>query len=96
MNEYQDYPPQPYFEQILRNCPKCAEMYCQLWKEQNKTNNVKIPRSKIEEEYLMDYSKFLRCLRQLTREGLLGFKNINNIIHIDMTDWSVEFEAFGV
>lgn len=85
-----DYPPQPYFNQVLTHCPKAAQTYCHIWKHQDKDNVYRVEKKSIPDEFLLHTSTVKGHLRALCREGLINIDETPNTINVELVPWDNE------
>lgn len=73
MKEYLDFPPQRYFLRVLKNCPKSALLYSQLWKRRDKHMMLKPHKKDIRKDYLISPTLFRNLLAPLMFLNLVSF-----------------------
>jgi len=84
MMDYSDFPPCPYFMQILRHFPECALLYCKLWGSKNTNYALAINKSDIFTNFLISPTVFRNRLVNLMEEGLLSFESSPVFYYIEL------------
>jgi hypothetical protein len=84
MRDYSDFPPFKYFTRVLKNCPKSAFLYAQIW--DNKGNNMSFVTDKrsIQRDYLISPTVFRNLLVSLMFLNLVHFKEEDGEFRIDV------------
>lgn len=70
----------------LKNCPKSALLYVQIWKNKNKNMNVLTKKSNIRKEYFISPTMFRNLLAPLMSL---------NLIHFIESDEKFQIEVMG-
>jgi len=84
MKEYTEFPPQKYFIRVLKNCPRSALLYLQLWKKKNKHSRVIHAKKDIRKDYLISPTMFRNLLAPLMFLNLIGFIEVDDNFQIDI------------
>ena len=85
-----EYPPQPYFSQVLTHCPKAASTYCHIWKHKGEDDIYRIEKKDIGDEFLLHPTTVRGHLRALCREGQNSIDETPNTLNIEMVTWDIE------
>lgn len=86
MTEYSDFPPLKYFTRTLKNCPKSALLYVQMWKNKGKNMTIVTEKTSIRKEYLISPTMFRNLLAPLM---------YLNLIHFVESDGKFQIEVLG-
>lgn len=84
MNDYSDFPPLKYLNRVLKNCPKSAYLYIQLWMNKDKNMNIKATKKDIRKEYLISPTMFRNLLAPLMSLNLIHFVEYGDKLQIDI------------
>jgi hypothetical protein len=85
MKEYCEFPPQKYFTRVLKNCPRSALLYMQLWKKKdNKHMRIICRKVHIRRDFLISPTMFRNLLAPLMYLNILEFIEVDNNFQIDM------------
>lgn len=84
MTDYSEYPPLKYFTRVLKNCPKSALLYIQLWKNKGKHMNLVTEKGNIRKEYLISPTMFRNLLAPLMYLNLIHFVENDGKYQIDV------------
>lgn len=84
MKDYSEFPPSKYFIRVLKNCPKSALLYVQLWKKRGKHMSLNVQKKEIRKEFLMSPTLFRNLLTPLMFMNLAGFQESDIQYHIDI------------
>ncbi len=84
MKDYTDFPPSKYFIRVLKNCPKSAFLYIQLWKKKNKYMNLLTEKKDVRKEYLISPTMFRNLLAPLMYLNLVSFIESDDRFQIDV------------
>lgn len=91
MIEYlSDYPPQPYFDQVLTHCCYAAKTYCHIWKHKGSDGTYRVDKKEISNEFLLHPSTVKGHLRALCREGLISIDETPNTLNVELVTWDIE------
>jgi hypothetical protein len=85
------YPPEPYFDLILKNCPKAALLYKKLWKEKGVDFIVILDKERVESENVST-KRFRHNLKLLLEEGMVSFLEDDYFYKIELLGWKDEDE----
>ena len=85
-----EYPPQPYFTEVLSHCPKAASTYCHIWKHQDNDGVYRVYKKDIADEFLLHPSTVRGHLRALCREGLINIDETPNTLNVELVQWDSE------
>lgn len=85
MKEYQDFPPQKHFLRVLKNCPKSAFLYTQLWKKRSKYMTFEIHKKEVRKDFLISPTMFRNLLAPLMFMNLIAFLEGNDGFQIDIS-----------
>lgn len=85
MKEYLDFPPQRYFLRVLKNCPKSALLYTQIWKKRDKHQMLKPKKQDIRKEYLISPALFRNLLSPLMFLNLISFVENEEKFQIELS-----------
>lgn len=81
--QYTDFPPCPYFLQVLRHFPDAAMLYYKLWGSRNHDNKLSIKKDDIFSIFLVSPTIFRNRIVNLMEEGLLSFETTPKFYYID-------------
>lgn len=84
MKDYNEFPPIVYFLRTLKNCPRSAFLYCQLWKKKAKYNRVLIQKKDVRKEFLVSPTMFRNLLSPLMFLNLVTFTENDEKFQIDI------------
>lgn len=84
MTDYTEYPPLKYFTRVLKNCPKSAFLYVQIWKKKEKRMNVVTTKRDIRKDYLISPTMFRNLLAPLMFLNLIHFTESDEKFQIDI------------
>ncbi len=84
MLDYADFPPYPYFLQVLRHYPDCAIFYSRLWNSKNNDHKLSVKKDDIFNTFLISPTKFKNMLVNLMEEGLLSFELTPKFFYIEL------------
>ena len=84
MKDYSEFPPSKYFIRVLKNCPRSAFLYMQLWKKKDKHDRIIIKKRDIRRDYLMSPTLFRNLLAPMMFINILGFIEVDDKFQIDM------------
>lgn len=90
MAGYLEFPPFPYFMQVLRHFPDCAYFYSKLWSCRNDENKIAIKKLDIGIIFLMSTTKFRNKLINLLEEGLVSFETTPEFYYIELVGFDEE------
>ena len=76
MTDYNEFPPIKCFMRVLKNCPKSALIYAQLWKTKGDHPTLRIDKRDIRKEYFISPTIFRNLLIPLTDLYLVTFYEI--------------------
>lgn len=85
MKDYSEFPPLNYFTRVLKNCPKSAFLYVQIWKKKNKHLNLVTNKREIRKEYLISPTLFRNLLAPLMFLNLIHFIECEEKFQIDIS-----------
>jgi hypothetical protein len=85
------YPPEPYFDLILKNCPKAALLYKKLWKERNSDFTVVLDKERVHTENVST-KRFRHNLKLLLEEGMVNFYEDDYYYNIELLGWKDDDE----
>ena len=74
MNKINSYPPFDNLLQILKNCPKSALLYCQLWELKDSNNEVHVDKLKVQDVFCISHTLFKNTCLPIAKDGLISFK----------------------
>lgn len=80
-----EYPPEPFLNQVHKNCPQAAATYCQLWKARDKANRVAMSKRDIAK--YRHYNAFKRDLQRLFDECLISYDDEGQDVLVELVDW---------
>jgi len=81
--QYSDFPPCPYFLQVLRHNPNCAIFYYRIWGSKNTEHKLAIKKEDIFNTFLVSTTIFRNRLVKLMEEGLLSFETTPKFYYIE-------------
>lgn len=87
---FEDYPPQPYLDQVHDHCPLAAKTYCHIWRNRNQTNCFSVLKKDIWQEFLSHPTSIRSHLLSLCREGLISIDETPETINIELVSWDHE------
>ena len=73
MSDYSNFPPYKYFSRILKNCPKSALIYIQIWKLKNARMVLVIEKIYIRKDFLLSPTMFRNLITPLMYMGIIKF-----------------------
>lgn len=82
--KYTDFPPCPYFLQVLRHFPEAALLYFRIWGSKNSKHKLAIKRQDIPNIFLMSPTVFRNRIVKLMEEGLLSFETTPTLYYIEL------------
>lgn len=90
MMGYSNFPPFPYFMQILRHFPNSAMLYIKLWSEKNDHHAIKVKKSDISKVFLLTPTNFRNRLFNIMEEGLASVRQTPDFYHIELVGFDDE------
>ena len=90
MSGYKDFPPHPYFMQVLRHFPDAAMLYCKIWGSRNNQNKLAIKKSDIFNAFLLSPTLFRNQLVKLMEEGLVSFETTPKFYYVECVGFDEE------
>lgn len=81
--QYTDFPPCPYFLQVLRHFPEAALLYYKLWGSRNSQHKLAIKKEDIPNIFLVSPTVFRNRIVNLMEEGLLSFETTPKFYYIE-------------
>lgn len=84
MLQYRDFPPINYFIRVLKNCPKSALLYIQLWEKKGSNVTFGIPKKDIRKDFLISPTMFRNLLAPLMFLNLIIFIENETKYQIDI------------
>ena len=84
MKDYSDFPPSKYFTRVLKNCPKSAFLYAQLWQKKGKQMRLHAEKRCVRKEYLISPTLFRNLLAPLMYMNLVNFIESDDKFQIDI------------
>lgn len=84
MKDYSEFPPLKYFIRVLKNCPKSAFLYFQLWKKKDKHMNLLIRKNEVRREFFISPTMFRNLLSPLMFLNLINFIESEDKFQIDI------------
>jgi len=86
MKDYNEFPPLKYFTRVLKNCPKSALLYVQLWKNnKGKHMNFVMEKKAVRKEYLISPTLFRNLLTPLMFLNLIHFVESEDKFQIEIS-----------
>jgi hypothetical protein len=90
-------PPFPFIEQLSKSSHVAISTYIDLWRRQDKENNVYIFRDEIGKILSIPKTKFYYDILKLAKEGVLHWDERpegleRTLITISLTPWSADFD----
>ena len=73
MKDYEDFPPIKYFLRVLKNSPKSALLYVQIWKKSKKKDTIVVKKKDVRKDYLLAPALFRNLLLPLTLLNLINY-----------------------
>lgn len=90
-DEYLDYPPRPYLEIVLQQCPEAAIIYIELWFcALNMPDYLLVVKKEIQKKFFISPTKFKGLLFQLVSTGLASVDETPNTYIIEFTPYDSE------
>lgn len=86
MNDYSHFPPFKYFLRVLKNCPKSALLYAQIWHHKGKFASLCANKADVRKDYFLTPTLF---------RNLLGPLMCLNLIHFIESDDKFQIEIMG-
>lgn len=86
------YPPYPYLDQVIKNCPKAAETYMWLWAHKDKNQKVKLTSSDVLRHTMQNRRTFVHNCVMLARQGVLDIEYDKDAIKVEVVGWQDEME----
>lgn len=90
INNFWEYPPLPYLEHVLKNCPKAGLTYLNLWQKRDKHMRYSVPSGQVPYHTLQSTAQFRHNLLLLVREGLISMHEDGKSIRVELVDWEDE------
>ena len=84
MKDYTEFPPLKYFTRTLKNCPKSALLYVQIWQKKDRHMNVVTYKKDVRKEYLISPTMFRNLLSPLMFLNLIQFIESGEKFEIDI------------
>lgn len=84
MIDYSDFPPIKYFTRVLKNCPRSALLYLELWKKKGKFMSIVTCKKDIRKDYLMSPTLFRNLLAPLMFLNLIHFRESDDKFEMDV------------
>lgn len=84
MLDYQQYPPIKYFTRVLKNCPRSAFLYTQIWSKRNKHGALVTEKNHVRKDYLISPTIFRNLLAPLMAMNLIYFVESDDKFEIAM------------
>lgn len=84
MMQYTNFPPCPYFLQILRHYPESAMLYYKIWGSKNENYKLAVRKENIFDIFLVSATIFKNRLVNLMEEGLLSFESTPEFYYIEL------------
>lgn len=88
MQNKSPYPPEAYFDIVLRRCPKAALLYKHLWKNKNADFCILIDKRNIHEYEIQNMKTFNHNLWLLNENHLINFFQDKNFFNVELTGWT--------
>ncbi len=90
-----DYPPYPYLEQVLKNCPNSGSLYLKLWADRGVNNKLIIRKKQVQTEFLMTKPLWIDRINKLVAEGVVSYWETKDKIkfEIELTDYDFESDS---
>jgi hypothetical protein len=83
MTNYSEYPPIKYFTRVLKNCPKSAYLYVQLW-TMDVPLNFTLYKKHIRRDFLISPTLFRNLLAPLASLNIINFTEWPERYRIDL------------
>lgn len=80
---YSDFPPCPYFLQVLRHNPEAALLYFRIWGSRNDEYKLAIKKKDIFNSFLISPTLFRNRIVKLMEEGFLSFETTPEFYYIE-------------
>lgn len=87
MKDYNEFPPLKYFIRVLKNCPKSAFLYTQLWKKRSPYMKISAHKKDVRKDYLISPTLFRNLLSPLM---------LLNLIYFTESDEKFQIEVMGM
>lgn len=84
MTDYSDFPPIKYFTRVLKNCPKSALLYTQIWKKKDKYDTLTTRKIDVRKDYLISPTLFRNLLAPLMLLNLVSLAEGEENFKIDV------------
>lgn len=85
MNDYNEFPPIKYFTRVLKNCPKSALLYAQIWTKKSKHMKIVTKKDEIRKDFLISPTMFRNLLAPLMYLNLIHFVESEEKFQIDIS-----------
>ena len=85
MKDYSEFPPLRYFVRVLKNCPKSALLYAQIWEKKGKHARRITCKKDVRREYLISPTMFRNLLAPLMFLNLIHFLECDEKFQIDVS-----------
>ncbi len=95
MQSYDEFPPFPYFINVLKQCPRAAWIYAKLWASKDCECKINCTRDDIRYNFFMSPTLFRNALIYLVDLGLASIKERPEAdFEIELVDFDQEdFDA---
>ena len=84
MKDYSEFPPLTHFTRVLKNCPRSALLYTQIWQKKNENMNLVTEKRDVRKEYLISPTMFRNLLAPLMFLNLIHFVESDEEFQIDV------------
>lgn len=90
MKEYSDFPPFKYFLRVLKNCPKSALLYIELWQKRGAYSRLSIKKRHIRKDFLISPTLFRNLIIPMMFLNVLKYVENDGQYQIDVLGNSVD------
>jgi hypothetical protein len=84
MTDYGEFPPLKYFLRVLKNCPKSAFLYIQIWQNRGDHFCFVAKKNDIRKDYLISPTVFRNLLASLAYLNVIRICEDDEIYAIDV------------
>lgn len=85
-----EYPPPPYFDPVLEDCPLAAKTYTHIWRKKDHNNYFRVIKKGIWAEFLIHPHALRAQLMALCRKGLISIDETPTILTVEVVPWDEE------
>jgi len=84
MDDYKEFPPAKSFTRVIKNCPKSAYLYMQLWQKRGKHMFLTLDKPQVRKDFLISPTLFRNLLVPLMFLNLIRFQENDDRFQIEI------------